>query len=80
MQFKLLKMDMKRNKVVVGTLFAFIMLAALLISGASSIIMSLSGSTAKLLEATSSSHYSQLHSGELDVEVVNALRKTQRPH
>ena len=61
MQFKLLKMDMKRNKVVVGTLFAFIMLAALLISGASSIIMSLSGSTAKLLEATSSSHYSQLH-------------------
>lgn len=78
MQFKLLKMDMKRNKVVVGTLFAFIMLAALLISGASSIIMSLSGSTAKLLEATSSSHYSQLHSGELDVEVVTAFAKKHK--
>lgn len=70
MQFKLLKKDMKRNKVIVATLFIFVMLAALLMSGASSIIMSLSGSTASLLEATNSSHYSQLHSGELDEAVI----------
>jgi len=63
---RILKKDFLRNKIITITLFAFIMLAALLISCAAGIIVELFGSMDTLLTKSHAADFAQLHSGEID--------------
>lgn len=66
MFIRMLKNDLKRSRVITATLFLFILLAAMLVSGAVSIILTLSGSMDTLLEKSSVPHLCQLHAGAID--------------
>lgn len=63
---RILKKDFSKNKIITFTLFAFITLAALLISSAVGIIVELSGSMDTLLTRARAANFAQMHSGEID--------------
>jgi len=63
---RILKKDISRNKVIIATLFLFIMLASLMVSSAINVIFELFGSMDTLLEKSNAAHFAQMHSGELD--------------
>lgn len=63
---RMLKNDLKRNRIVTATLFGFIVLAAMLVSSAVSIILALFGSMEVLLEKSNAAHYAQLHAGTME--------------
>jgi len=63
---RILKKDFLRNRIITATLFAFIMLAALLVSGATGIITELFGAMDTLLEKSNAAHFAQMHAGEID--------------
>jgi len=62
---RILKKDFLRNRIITATLFAFIMLAALLVSSATGIITELFGAMDTLLEESNAAHFAQMHSGEM---------------
>lgn len=71
MLYKILKKDIKRNKVITATLFVFIMISSLLVSSASSVIIELFGSLDNLFEKANAPHFVQMHSGEINVSKIN---------
>lgn len=68
---RILKKDFLRNRIITITLFAFIMLAALLVSGAAGIIIELSGAMDTLLEKSNAANFAQMHTGEIDQESLD---------
>lgn len=66
MIYKMLKNDLKRNRMVTVTLFVFIVFATMLASGAVNIILTLFGSMDALLEQSGAAHFAQLHAGTID--------------
>jgi putative ABC transport system permease protein len=70
---RILKKDISRNKVITATLFLFILLAAMLVSGAVNIIITLFGSMDSLFIQSKAPHYVQMHSGEIDQSAIDAF-------
>lgn len=70
---RILKKDISRNKVITATLFLFILLAAMLVSGAVHIIITLYGSMDSLFALSHAPHYVQMHSGALNQEEIDAF-------
>lgn len=73
MMLRMLKNDLKRNKIITATLCSFMILAAMLVSGAVSIILTLSGSMDTLLERSDAAHFAQLHAGEMEQADVDTF-------
>lgn len=71
MKSRIIKKDISRNKVITSTLFMFILLAAMLVSGAVNIIITLFGSMNSLFERSIVPHYVQMHSGEIDQDEID---------
>ena len=69
----MLKNDLKRNRVITATLFAFIMMAAMLISSAVCIILALFGSIDELLDKSNAAHYAQLHAGTIEQKELDSF-------
>lgn len=70
---RILKKDISRNKVITATLFLFILLAAMLISGAFNIIITLFSSMNSLFTQSHAPHYVQMHSGVLNQDDIDAF-------
>lgn len=70
---RILKKDISRNKIITGALFLFILLAAVLVSGAVNIIITLSGSMDSLFELSQAPHYVQMHSGTINQDEIDAF-------
>jgi putative ABC transport system permease protein len=68
---RILKKDISRNKVITATLFLFIFLAAMLVSGAVNIIITLFGSMDSLFALSNAPHYVQMHSGEINQHEID---------
>lgn len=66
MILRMLKNNLKRNRIITAALCGFIMLAAMLVSGAVIIILTLAGSMDTLLKSADVAHFSQLHAGQLE--------------
>lgn len=73
MKYKLLKHDLKRNKMITATLFMFIVLAAMLVSGAVDLMLTLFGSMDTLLDQSSAAHFAQLHAGTVEQADLDAF-------
>lgn len=63
---RMLKKDFQRNIIITITLFVFILLAALLVSSATGIVIELLGAMDTLFEKSSAPHFVQMHAGELN--------------
>lgn len=68
MYAKLIKNDMKKNKLITVTITAFIFLAALLIAVAAALLVNLSGAVDNMMLQAKTPHVMQMHSGEVDME------------
>ncbi len=68
---KMLKKDILRNKIIVVTLFLFIMLAALSISSAIGVIKEISSAMESLFEKANIPHFTQMHIGEIDQQAID---------
>ena len=78
MMLHMLKNDLKRNRIITASLCGFFILAAMLVSGAITIILTLSGSMDTLLASADVAHFSQLHAGEVEqTELDNFVRENR---
>ena len=77
MLLKILKKDIKRNKIITATLFMFITLAIMLVVSATSIIMELAGSMDNLFQQTNVPHLVQMHTGEINRQEIIDYATTQ---
>lgn len=83
MLFKILRKDIKRNKLITAILFLFVMLSALLVASGANIVMQMFGSMANLFEKSNAPHFLQAHVGEMDQKAIdnfvanNSLVKAQ---
>lgn len=73
MMIRMLKKDFKRNRMITVTLFVFIVLAAMLVSSASNIILNLFGSMDTLFEKSNVAHFAQLHKGIIHQEDLDSF-------
>ncbi|MGG4131160.1 FtsX-like permease family protein [Paenibacillus illinoisensis] len=62
----MLRNDIKRKKGITASLFIFVLLAALLVSSGSRMIMELTSSIQYLFSESKTPHFVQMHAGELD--------------
>ncbi|WP_260410380.1 ABC transporter permease [Paenibacillus sp. JGP012] len=67
----MLRNDLMRKKGITAALFIFVLLAALLVSSGSRMIMELTSSIQYLFSESKTPHFVQMHSGELDQAKVN---------
>ncbi|WP_260984656.1 ABC transporter permease [Paenibacillus xylanexedens] len=67
----MLRNDLMRKKGITAALFIFVLLAALLVSSGSRMIMELTSSIQYLFSESKTPHFVQMHSGELDQTKVN---------
>lgn len=66
MLLRMLRNDIKRKKGITASLFIFVLLAALLVSSGSRMIMELTSSIQYLFSESKTPHFVQMHAGELD--------------
>ncbi len=71
MLLRMLRNDLMRKKGITAALFIFVLLAALLVSSGSRMIMELTSSIQYLFSESKTPHFVQMHSGELDQTKVN---------
>ncbi len=71
MLLRMLRNDLMRKKGITAALFIFVLLAALLVSSGSRMIMELTSSIQYLFSESKTPHFVQMHSGELDQAKVN---------
>lgn len=70
---RLLKKDFKKNKVIVFTLFTFILLSAMLLSSALTIVTELTGSLDHLFEKAKVPSYVQMYAGDFSQDEINTF-------
>lgn len=70
---RLLKKDFKKNKVIVFTLFTFILLSSMLLSSALTIVTELTGSLDHLFEKAKVPSYVQMYAGDFSQDEINAF-------
>ncbi|MGL5514885.1 MAG: hypothetical protein ACRDBM_16855 [Sporomusa sp.] len=68
---RMLKKEIQRNRIIAVTLFLFIMLAALSVSGAVGVIAEMSGAIENLFEKASIPHFTQMHTGEINQQTID---------
>ncbi|WP_083511990.1 ABC transporter permease [Amphibacillus sediminis] len=73
MKRKILVKDLRRNKVIITTLFVFILLATLLVSGATQIMVTLFSSMDNLFIAAKAPHYVQMYAGDLNQAEIDTF-------
>lgn len=73
---RILKKDISRNKVITATLFLFILLAAMLVSGAVNIMITLFGSIDSLFTLSHAPHYVLMHSGTLNQNEIDVFSES----
>ncbi|MGW7157961.1 ABC transporter permease [Paenibacillus sp. LK1] len=71
MLLRMLRNDITRKKGITAALFIFVLLAALLVSSGSRMIMELTSSIQYLFSESKAPHFVQMHAGELDQAKVN---------
>lgn len=71
MLLRMLRNDITRKKGITAALFIFVLLAALLVSSGSRMIMELTSSIQYLFSESKTPHFVQMHAGELDQAKVN---------
>ncbi|MDP9699295.1 ABC transporter permease [Paenibacillus sp. FSL K6-1558] len=71
MLLRMLRNDLMRKKGITAALFIFVLLAALLVSSGSRMIMELTSSIQYLFSESKTPHFVQMHSGDLDQAKVN---------
>lgn len=67
--------DLRRNKVIMIILFIFIMLAAMLASSATNVVLELTGSMHTLFTRAAVPHFVQMYTGELDQKMIDSFSK-----
>lgn len=72
MIYKIIKNDFLKKKLIMTAVFIFIMLSALLIAGGSRMLIDLNNSIEALFEKSSTAHFIQSHSGDLNQEEILA--------
>ncbi|MBU3875908.1 FtsX-like permease family protein [Faecalicatena sp. AGMB00832] len=70
---RLMKKDFKKNKVIVFTLFTFILLSAMLLSSALTIATELTGSLDHLFEKAKVPSYVQMYAGDFSQDEINTF-------
>jgi putative ABC transport system permease protein len=76
MLWRLLRRDVTRNRVITAALFAVVTLAALLVSTALAIMLTLLSSTDTLFEQAATPDFVQMHTEEVDPELVNSFARS----
>lgn len=71
MLLRMLRNDLMRKKGITAALFIFVLLAALLVSSGSRMIMELTSSIQYLFSESKTPHFVQMHAGDLDQTKVN---------
>jgi len=71
MLLRMLRNDLMRKKGITAALFIFVLLAALLVSSGSRMIMELTSSIQYLFSESKTPHFVQMHAGDLDQAKVN---------
>ncbi|MBR2563480.1 MAG: FtsX-like permease family protein [Paenibacillus sp.] len=71
MLLRMLRNDLMRKKGITAALFIFVLLAALLVSSGSRMIMELTSSIQYLFSESKTPHFVQMHAGQLDQVQVN---------
>lgn len=77
MLLRMLRNDISRKKGITAALFIFVLLAALLVSSGSRMIMELTSSIQYLFSESKTPHFVQMHAGELDQAKVNTWAEDQ---
>lgn len=73
MNARMIRKDLARNKVVTLTLFCFILIASLLVSGAVRIITEMTGAVDALFSHAAAPDFVQMHTGEYDQGAIDAF-------
>lgn len=73
MYYRLIKNDFKNSKAVTMATVFFVAAAAMLVSLAMILIINLTGSIDSMMTKAKTPHYMQMHTGELDLERLNAF-------
>lgn len=77
MLLRMLRNDISRKKGITAALFIFVLLAALLVSSGSRMIMELTSSIQYLFSESKTPHFVQMHAGEMDQAKVHTWAKDQ---
>lgn len=73
MYIKIIKNDIKKNKLITTTISVFILLAALLTALAAALMVNLSGAIDNMLLEAKTPHFMQMHAGDLDWNRLEAF-------
>ncbi|MEK4006944.1 ABC transporter permease [Paenibacillus sp. FSL H3-0333] len=76
MYLKLIKNDLRKSKLITGTIMAFILVAAMLTSLAASLTVNLSGAIDNMLLSAKALHFMQMHTGNVDVDQLRRFADT----
>lgn len=76
MYLKLIKNDLRKSKLITGTIMAFILVAAMLTSLAASLTVNLSGAIDNMLLSTKALHFMQMHTGNVDMDQLRRFADT----
>ncbi|WP_339272467.1 FtsX-like permease family protein [Paenibacillus sp. FSL W8-0426] len=77
MLLRMLRNDISRKKGITAALFIFVLLAALLVSSGSRMIMELTSSIQYLFSESKTPHFVQMHAGEMDQAKVHTWAEDQ---
>ncbi|WP_419820780.1 ABC transporter permease [Anoxybacterium hadale] len=67
---KMIKNDIRKSKLITGTIMAFILISAMLTSLAASLTINLFGAIDHMLISAKSLHFMQMHTGDVDLEQI----------
>ncbi|WP_019909821.1 ABC transporter permease [Paenibacillus sp. HW567] len=70
---KIIKNDIRKNKLITATITAFILVAAMLTALATSLTVNLFGAIDNMLLSAKSPHYMQMHTGDVDLEQLRSF-------
>ena len=70
MVLRILKKDLRRNRLITSVLFLFILLSALLAAAGSGLIITLVESLDSLFVQSKAPHFVQMHAGEIEKEMI----------
>lgn len=70
---KIIKNDLRKNKLITVTITTFILVAAILTSLAASLTVNLSGAIDNMLLSAKSLHFMQMHTGNVDMEQLQTF-------
>lgn len=77
MYSKLIKNDIRKNKLITVTITIFILLAAMLTSLAAVLMVNLSGAIDHLMLEAKTPHFMQMHSGEINIDRFKSFVESQ---